>query len=235
MIENPMSESGITADELAEWNNLFQTAPLNGISYVTSAGGVLDLSGPYPIEKAKALAAFLNAARTSWPRTVLELEAVRRERDDFRIAYEAEARARKEQIGLMKRRAETAERERDELRAQLNESNYHASRAMSERAGFALEVDSLRTRLEAVRRERDKLHADNESIRAMLRDNPSLSDMDALQFEINFLRGELSKQSIPESVQSHDPARLAPVPPRLSSAWDHGDHYGGDDEDENDD
>jgi len=39
----------------------------------------------------------------------------------------------------------------------------------------------------------EALQMENESLRAMLRDNPTLADMDAMQFEINYLRSELIK------------------------------------------
>lgn len=84
-----IESSTLTVYELSEFKRLFQSAPLNGVSYVTADGGVVDLYGPYPIDKAKALADFLNAARTGWPRTVLELESLRRERDEFRAQLDA--------------------------------------------------------------------------------------------------------------------------------------------------
>jgi len=88
-METSMLESGITTAELTEWKRLSEAAPLNGISYVTMKGGVVDLSGPYPKGKASALADFLNAARNGWPRTVLALEEARRERDELRAQLDA--------------------------------------------------------------------------------------------------------------------------------------------------
>ena len=85
-------KSIVTAEELAEWKRLFKSAPLEGFSYVNLQGGVSDdlpFSPSPSFEKAIALAEFLTAARTGWPRTVLDLESLRRERDELRTQLNA--------------------------------------------------------------------------------------------------------------------------------------------------
>ena len=222
MIENPILESGITVDELAEWKRLFESAPLDGISHATAQGDVVNLNDRYSMEKATALAAFLNAARTGWPRTMLELEAMRR---DLSACEHAQA-------------------ERDELRAQLNESNYHASRAISERAGFALEVDSLRAQLNSARLCVEVLkitewfdEGDDEWYCPWCGNYKRNGHGSGCQRQIALraaAESGLLDSPLMESVESHDSGRLAPVSPRLSAAWDHGDHYGDDDDDDDD-
>jgi len=142
---NPTPDSGITAEELAEWKRLFQESPLNGTFYATEAGDVINFT--YSMKKAQALRDFANAARTGWPRTVLELEALRRDQDEFRV----------------------------KLKAAHRESYDWEEQARIELSG------------------RNELSAQLDELRAMLRDNPTLSDMDAMQFEINSLRAQLDE------------------------------------------
>jgi len=179
-------ENGISAYELAEWKRLFESAPLDGTSYVTVGGGIVDLYSPYPMAKARILADFLNAARTGWPRTVLELESLWRKRDEFRFAYETEVKAREEQIGLMRRYAKTIERERDELRAQLDAARL-CTKALFIAQPYVVRGAPLAT------------------------DNHAMIETALRAASEAGLLDSHSVESMPESVEAHDPARLAPV------------------------
>ena len=136
---NPIIESGITTDELAEWKRLFESAPLEGFSYVNLQGGVSDdlpFSPSPSFEKAIALAEFLTAARTGWPRTVLDLESLRRECEEetkeFNDGFDAyksgltvsdepsSTRHDMWRVGYAFSAFDDLRRERDELRAKLD-------------------------------------------------------------------------------------------------------------------
>lgn len=79
--------------DLAADLRICEAAPEEIEPYVTDRGGVVIINGPFPLEKARACKAFIEAAREAWP------EAIRRAMEAERRVAELEAAIREECAG----------------------------------------------------------------------------------------------------------------------------------------